>query len=64
MDEYQSRLRTEYSKPECGEVCLVKKLETVNKQVENKPASNQEKRKTNNKSPCTGMCAVMRGRTG
>ena len=57
-------MRAEYSEPACGALCLVKKLETANKQVDNKPASNQQKRKTNKKPPSTEMFAAMRRRTG
>ena len=64
--------RYEEEEPSCTGLCLLKKIETVNKNIEKKKKEKKTDTVTTRKisevkttkAPCTGMCAIMRRRTG
>ena len=58
----------------CTGLCLIKKLEEINAQLEEKKANKdfpsedkilkKPENRENPSAPCTGMCALMKQRTG
>eukprot|EP00092_Neocalanus_flemingeri_P061598 GFUD01074105.1.p1 GENE.GFUD01074105.1~~GFUD01074105.1.p1 ORF type:complete len:149 (-),score=29.22 GFUD01074105.1:42-488(-) len=69
----------EDEEPACTGTCLIRKLEALNEKAENKSRKRGQKSKQRegkpnktetttkpkkDKAPCTGMCALMRRRTG